>query len=233
MGQPLGQGESELSVNYYEVKKLGTLVVKATTSGEGSGTCSLMPPPPASGSATDSIKESLTTETVFELFPAADPWNGCVARWLSSVNAVTMSGGGSLTQIYGDGTTMVMSWEYAPWDRVEQKPSDWEKAYEAMEAVGIRKFAKELVHELSGGEQQKVALARALAQDPLILLLDEPTTYLDSESRSEIMETIHMINHQRGLTTLLVSHDPHLVEQYSNKTYLLESGKSHLIRSKE
>jgi ABC-type cobalamin/Fe3+-siderophores transport system ATPase subunit len=113
------------------------------------------------------------------------------------------------------------------------KPSDWEKAYEAMEAAGIRKFAKELVHELSGGEQQKVALARALAQDPLILLLDEPTTYLDSESRSEIMETIHMIHHQRGLTTLLVSHDPHLVEQYSDKTYLLEGGKSHLIRSKE
>jgi ABC-type cobalamin/Fe3+-siderophores transport system ATPase subunit len=113
------------------------------------------------------------------------------------------------------------------------KSSDWEKAYEAMEAVGIRQFSKKLVSELSGGEQQKVALARALAQEPLILLLDEPTTYLDSVSRSEIMKIIHSVHHQRGLTTLLVSHDPHLVEQYSDKTYLLESGKSHLIRSKE
>ena len=113
------------------------------------------------------------------------------------------------------------------------KSSDWEKAYEAMEAVGIRPFSKKLVSELSGGEQQKVALARALAQEPLILLLDEPTTYLDSVSRSEIMEIIHSIHHQRGLTTLLVSHDPHLVEQYSDKTYLLEGGKSRLIRSKE
>jgi ABC-type cobalamin/Fe3+-siderophores transport system ATPase subunit len=113
------------------------------------------------------------------------------------------------------------------------KASDWEKAYEAMEAVGIRKFSEKLVDELSGGEQQKVALARALAQDPLILLLDEPTTYLDSASRSEIMEIIHSVHRKKGLTTLLVSHDHHLVEQYSDKTYLLEGGKSHLIRSKE
>ena len=113
------------------------------------------------------------------------------------------------------------------------KSSDWEKVHEAMEAVGIRQFSKKLVSELSGGEQQKVALARALAQEPLILLLDEPTTYLDSVSRSEIMEIIHSVHHQRGLTTLLVSHDPYLVEQYSDKTYLLESGKSRLIRSKE
>jgi ABC-type cobalamin/Fe3+-siderophores transport system ATPase subunit len=113
------------------------------------------------------------------------------------------------------------------------KPSDWEKAHEAMEAVGIIKFSEKLVGELSGGEQQKVALARALAQDPLILLLDEPTTYLDSASRSEIMEILHSVHHQKGLTTLLVSHDPYLVEQYSDKTYLLENGKSRLIRGKE
>jgi ABC-type cobalamin/Fe3+-siderophores transport system ATPase subunit len=102
-----------------------------------------------------------------------------------------------------------------------------------MEAVGIKPFSEKLVSELSGGEQQKVSLARALAQEPLILLLDEPTTYLDSVSRSEIMEIIHSIHHQRGLTTLLVSHDPNLVEQYSDKTYLLEGGKSRLVRSKE
>jgi ABC-type Mn2+/Zn2+ transport system ATPase subunit len=114
-----------------------------------------------------------------------------------------------------------------------RKPSksDWDKAFQSMEAVGIERFAKKLVYELSGGEQQKVALARALAQEPLILLLDEPTTYLDSGSHSEIMETIHAIHHQRGLTTLLVSHDSRLVEQYGDKTYLLEGGKSHLIRS--
>jgi ABC-type cobalamin/Fe3+-siderophores transport system ATPase subunit len=110
------------------------------------------------------------------------------------------------------------------------KKSDWDKAYEAIEAVGINPFAKKLVYELSGGEQQKVALARALVQEPLILLLDEPTTYLDSSSHSEIMEAIHTIHHQRGLTTLLVSHDSRLVEQYSDKIYLLRDGKSHLVK---
>lgn len=110
------------------------------------------------------------------------------------------------------------------------KEVDWDKAYEAMKAVGISQFSKKLVHELSGGEQQKVALARAIAQEPLILLLDEPTTYLDHESRSEIMEIIHMIHHQRELTTLLVSHDYQLVEQYSDKIYLLKEGKGYLIK---
>jgi len=108
--------------------------------------------------------------------------------------------------------------------------SDWDKAYQSMEAVGIDRFAKKLVYELSGGEQQKVALARALAQEPLILLLDEPTTHLDISSHSEIMETIHAIHHQRGLTTLLVSHDSHLVEQYSDKIYLLKEGRSCLVK---
>lgn len=110
---------------------------------------------------------------------------------------------------------------------------DWEKAYEAMEIVGIKDFSKKSIHDLSGGEQQKVSLARALAQEPSILLLDEPTTYLDKESSFEIMKTIYSIHCEKGLTTMLVSHDPYWVEQYSNKVYLLKDGKIHLIGKKE
>ncbi len=113
------------------------------------------------------------------------------------------------------------------------KETDWQKAYEAIKSVGMERYSKKLVHELSGGEQQKVALARALTQEPFILLLDEPTTHLDNESQSEIMETIHSIHHQRGLTTLMVSHDSHWVEHYSDKVYLLQDGRSHLIGSVE
>ncbi len=75
---------------------------------------------------------------------------------------------------------------------------DWEKTREAMDAVGILGFAKKIVQELSGGELQKVSLARALAQEPLLLLLDEPTTYLDSTSQSEIMKAIYGAHQKRG-----------------------------------
>ena len=108
--------------------------------------------------------------------------------------------------------------------------SGHDKARESMDAMGISALAKKPVHELSGGQQQKVALARALAQEASILLLDEPTTYLDADSSSEIMETIHTMHHQRKLTTLLVSHDPRWMDPYCDKIYLLKDGKSSLIR---
>lgn len=110
---------------------------------------------------------------------------------------------------------------------------DWEKAYEPMEIVGIKDFSKKSIHDLSGGEQQKVSITRAIAQEPSILLLDEPTTYLNNESSFEIMKTIYSIHCEKGLTTMLVSHDPYWIEQYSNKVYLLKDGKSHLIMKKE
>lgn len=111
-------------------------------------------------------------------------------------------------------------------------PADRDKAREAMKVVGIEPLSGKLIQELSGGEQQKVALARALAQEPYILLLDEPTTYLDSTSRADIMETIHRIHHERELTTFMVSHDPQWVEQYSDKVYVLKDGKSLLLKEK-
>ena len=109
------------------------------------------------------------------------------------------------------------------------KRVDWEKAHEALKLMGISQYARSLVYQLSDGEQQKVALARALAQEPSLLLLDEPTTYLDNESRSEIMETIHSIHQGKKLTTLLVSHDTHWVTRFSDKIYQLKGGESSLV----
>jgi ABC-type cobalamin/Fe3+-siderophores transport system ATPase subunit len=107
--------------------------------------------------------------------------------------------------------------------------TDREAAKNAMALTGILPFAQKLVSELSGGEQQKVSLARALAQEPEILLLDEPTTFLDAQSRDDIMETIHSLHHQRSLTTLMVSHDAESVRQYADKVYLLRDGHTSLI----
>jgi ABC-type cobalamin/Fe3+-siderophores transport system ATPase subunit len=106
---------------------------------------------------------------------------------------------------------------------------DREIANDAMRVTGILSFARRLVSELSGGEQQKVSLARALAQRASILLLDEPTTYLDATSRAEIMETIHAMHHEHELTTVMVSHESEWVEQYVDKVYLLAGGEAHLV----
>jgi iron complex transport system ATP-binding protein len=114
---------------------------------------------------------------------------------------------------------------------IMRRPRDEDRAVatEAMRITGILPFAKKLVGELSGGERQKVSLARALAQEPEILLLDEPTTYLDATSSKEIMEKIHELHHERQFTTLMVSHEPEWVQTYADKIYTLKEGRSYLL----
>jgi len=81
------------------------------------------------------------------------------------------------------------------------------------------------VDELSGGEQQRLLLARALAQGSPLLLLDEPTTHLDLHYQISLMDNIRSLAHDDGLAVLLVTHDLHLVARYSNRVALLVGGE--------
>jgi putative ABC transport system ATP-binding protein len=87
-----------------------------------------------------------------------------------------------------------------------------ERARAALEAVGLGGLLANHPNQLSGGQQQRVAIARALVNDPLLLLADEPTGNLDSRTSIEVMEILQQLNAGRGLTIVLVTHEPDIAE---------------------
>jgi iron complex transport system ATP-binding protein len=98
-------------------------------------------------------------------------------------------------------------------------------AAQAMATVDIAHLAQRLVPDLSGGERQRTVIARALAQSPMVLLLDEPTAFLDLQHQIDICRVIRQFKEERGLTIVLVSHDLNLVSQYCDRILLLDHGR--------
>ena len=95
---------------------------------------------------------------------------------------------------------------------------------EVLEKVGMANFASKMPHQLSGGEQQRVGIARALLNDPELILADEPTGNLDPQTSVEVMEVLRKIN-ENGKTILMATHDYALVLKYPSKTLKFEGGK--------
>lgn len=104
----------------------------------------------------------------------------------------------------------------------DEKIVEW-----AMEICKIKRFSKRKVMSLSGGERQKVWIAMVLAQKTPILLLDEPTTYLDICHQFEIMELIKELNEKLGITIVMVLHDLNQASQYSKRVVVLKDGKKY------
>ncbi len=98
-----------------------------------------------------------------------------------------------------------------------------EKSIEVLNKVGLTDRINHKPGQLSGGQQQRVAVARALVSDPLLLLADEPTANLDSESTKQLMLVLKEMNKQSGLTVLFSSHDERLLK-YIQRTITLNDG---------
>ncbi len=99
------------------------------------------------------------------------------------------------------------------------------RAAEALERVGLKARMHHRPSELSGGEQQRAALARALINQPKILLADEPTGNLDSRTGTEIMNLVQSFNQDLGMTVVMVTHERALAERYAQRMIFLADGK--------
>jgi iron complex transport system ATP-binding protein len=97
-----------------------------------------------------------------------------------------------------------------------------------MEMTDTWRFKDQLMSELSGGEQQLAGIARALTQQPQLLLLDEPTSHLDITHQVHILNVLQQLNHEMGLSVLMVIHDLNLASEYCDRLILVNQGKIHI-----
>ena len=107
-----------------------------------------------------------------------------------------------------------------------RRPSlhDWQVVDTALEMVGMSHLGGRPIGHLSGGEQQRIAIARCLAQEPGIFLLDEPTASLDWKAQTEILQLVRRIHDERCLTTLFVTHDLDALPHTCDRVVLVKDG---------
>jgi cell division transport system ATP-binding protein len=114
----------------------------------------------------------------------------------------------------------------------EKKSYIKQRVLEVLGMVGLSHKRKNMPEDLSGGEQQRVVIARALANEPRIMLADEPTGNLDPGASAEIMDLLKQINN-RGMAVLMVTHDYDTVKQYPYRTLKLHDGKINEVNPKD
>ncbi len=113
---------------------------------------------------------------------------------------------------------------YGPFQFLESS-RDMEVARKAMELTGIAHLKGRTLEEMSGGERQLVMLARALAQEPRLLILDEPTTHLDIAHQVAVLDLVQRLREELGIALVVVLHDLNLASEYGQRLMLMKGGR--------
>jgi len=116
---------------------------------------------------------------------------------------------------------------------VFESEKDLEIAKKAMEWTKILPFSERPLDELSGGERKRVFIARALAQEPEVILLDEPTANLDIHHQIDFLDLIVALNRERGLTIVMASHDMNMASEFCDRLILLQGGRIYQMGTPE
>ena len=111
---------------------------------------------------------------------------------------------------------------YMSWAFTER---DHEIVHEAMDRLKVSEFRGRFLNRLSGGERQKVMLARALAQEPKLLLLDEPTSSLDLKNQYQVLQIVKDICHETGIWAIVVIHDLNLALRFCDRFLMMQQGE--------
>ncbi|MGZ3558613.1 MAG: ABC transporter ATP-binding protein [Thermodesulfobacteriota bacterium] len=114
-----------------------------------------------------------------------------------------------------------------------ENEKDLEIARKAMEWTKIVPFSERHMDELSGGERKRVFIARALAQEPEVILLDEPTASLDIQHQIDFLDLILTLNRERGLTIIMASHDINIASEFCDRLILLQRGRIYQMGTPE
>ena len=104
---------------------------------------------------------------------------------------------------------------------------------EAIERTGLSKYRDRRINTMSGGERQRVIIARAIAQTPKILLMDEPTLHLDISMQIDALKMVHKLSKETGLTVVIVSHDLPLVSRYCDRIVMIHDHKIFAVGTPE
>ncbi len=108
--------------------------------------------------------------------------------------------------------------------KLKGKPLE-NKIQEVLEMVGLRERQKEMIKTFSGGMKRRINIAAALLHDPQIVIMDEPTVGIDPQSRNHILDTVRLLNREKGTTVLYTSHYMEEVEQLCSRMYIMDHGR--------